>query len=130
RLCWIFFFQAEDGIRCGHVTGVQTCALPILYLDNRNGTFVSNPIVATDGTVFTTAIINTPGGGNSRNIRRPDRVPAVDPILRSGGLAYLNPAAFAMPQPGTFGNLARNAFKGPHFVQLDFTLSKRFIIRE
>src|SRR5437870_9063283 len=25
-----FFFQAEDGIRDGHVTGVQTCALPIL----------------------------------------------------------------------------------------------------
>src|SRR6266508_4913679 len=24
-----FFFQAEDGIRAGHVTGVQTCALPI-----------------------------------------------------------------------------------------------------
>src|SRR5439155_13470882 len=24
-----FSFQAEDGIRAGHVTGVQTCALPI-----------------------------------------------------------------------------------------------------
>src|SRR5690625_554192 len=24
-----FFFQAEDGTRDGHVTGVQTCALPI-----------------------------------------------------------------------------------------------------
>src|SRR5690349_21192426 len=24
-----FFFQAEDGIRCLYVTGVQTCALPI-----------------------------------------------------------------------------------------------------
>src|SRR6266513_990092 len=36
--CWrplacaldFFFFQAEDGIRCRNVTGVQTCALPIL----------------------------------------------------------------------------------------------------
>src|SRR5437660_8572791 len=27
--CLFFFFQAEDGIRDGHVTGVQTCALPI-----------------------------------------------------------------------------------------------------
>src|SRR6266511_4903029 len=26
---YIFFFQAEDGIRDFHVTGVQTCALPI-----------------------------------------------------------------------------------------------------
>src|SRR5207253_5373990 len=29
-----FFFQAEDGIRDGHVTGVQTCALPICHLDD------------------------------------------------------------------------------------------------
>src|SRR6267154_5937706 len=28
-----FFFQAEDGIRDGRVTGVQTCALPILVAD-------------------------------------------------------------------------------------------------
>src|SRR5690625_7512644 len=28
-LFFFFFFQAEDGIRAGHVTGVQTCALPI-----------------------------------------------------------------------------------------------------
>src|SRR2546425_11793977 len=27
-----FFFQAEDGIRDKLVTGVQTCALPILHL--------------------------------------------------------------------------------------------------
>src|SRR5690606_39295711 len=27
-----FFFQAEDGIRAFHVTGVQTCALPIFIL--------------------------------------------------------------------------------------------------
>src|SRR5439155_5669801 len=27
------FFQAEDGIRDGHVTGVQTCALPISVVD-------------------------------------------------------------------------------------------------
>src|SRR5690606_40393867 len=26
-----FFFQAEDGIRDFHVTGVQTCALPIYF---------------------------------------------------------------------------------------------------
>src|SRR5439155_2724798 len=28
---FFFFFQAEDGIRDGHVTGVQTCALPIFW---------------------------------------------------------------------------------------------------
>src|SRR6267143_2461880 len=29
---FFFFFQAEDGIRDGTVTGVQTCALPISVL--------------------------------------------------------------------------------------------------
>src|SRR6266581_2530409 len=31
----LFFFQAEDGIRDGRVTGVQTCALPIYRADLR-----------------------------------------------------------------------------------------------
>src|SRR5438876_11163716 len=36
-ICFVFFFfffQAEDGIRDGRVTGVQTCALPILYISS------------------------------------------------------------------------------------------------
>src|SRR5690606_41190145 len=32
---FFFFFQAEDGIRDFHVTGVQTCALPISCLRGR-----------------------------------------------------------------------------------------------
>src|SRR5690606_40607312 len=31
------FFQAEDGIRDFHVTGVQTCALPISFPTMRGG---------------------------------------------------------------------------------------------
>ena len=27
----VFFFQAKDGVRGAHVTGVQTCALPIWF---------------------------------------------------------------------------------------------------
>ena len=56
--------------------------------------------------VCTEAIINTPGGGNTRNVRRPDVVPGVDLFLPNG---YLNPAAFAIPQPGTYGNLQRGS---------------------
>src|SRR6266511_4820742 len=33
---FVFFFQAEDGIRDFHVTGVQTCALPISGPDTTN----------------------------------------------------------------------------------------------
>src|SRR3712207_8980144 len=31
---FLFFFQAEDGIRDIGVTGVQTCALPIFFFSN------------------------------------------------------------------------------------------------
>src|SRR5690348_17560791 len=34
-----FFFQAEDGIRDGRVTGVQTCALPIFHIGGKIVTF-------------------------------------------------------------------------------------------
>src|SRR5260370_9791501 len=35
-LVLVFFFQAEDGIRCSSVTGVEPCALPFLRI-NRTG---------------------------------------------------------------------------------------------
>src|SRR6266481_8945660 len=46
----VFFFQAEDGIRDGTVTGVQTCALPISLLKDEGrppcqalGAYTSSP---------------------------------------------------------------------------------------
>src|SRR3989441_13227762 len=40
---FVFFFQAEDGIRDKLVTGVQTCALPI-YLGSEETVVMANPI--------------------------------------------------------------------------------------
>jgi hypothetical protein len=40
------------------------------------------------------------------------------------GVRWLNPAAFAAPQPGTFGNLPRNHLRGPEFWQVDLNVSK------
>src|SRR5690348_18445320 len=40
---FFFFFQAEDGIRDGRVTGVQTCALPISRNVARSRTWVDLP---------------------------------------------------------------------------------------
>src|SRR5690625_7977143 len=43
-MCFIiFFFQAEDGIRDGHVTGVQTCALPISRIISEAGMTLQSP---------------------------------------------------------------------------------------
>src|SRR2546426_9031488 len=58
---FFFFFQAEDGIRDYKVTGVQTCALPIL------------PRVA------------------ARVLSRRARQPAADPVARRGPRVVRNP---------------------------------------
>src|SRR5207248_3902556 len=39
---FFFFFQAEDGIRDRTVTGVQTCALPISYIEYLKETGLSD----------------------------------------------------------------------------------------
>src|SRR5207302_3389182 len=52
-LDYVFFFQAEDGIRDFHVTGVQTCALPIWPLQPpplAPGPFVPAPLLPGPGT--------------------------------------------------------------------------------
>src|SRR5690606_40650041 len=41
-----FFFQAEDGIRDFHVTGVQTCALPIYRAGMASGIDMSARMVS------------------------------------------------------------------------------------
>lgn len=56
-------------------------------------------------------------------------VPGVNPVLASG-TAYLNPAAFTTPAPGTFGNLGRGSIYGPSFRNYDFSLFKNFKIRD
>lgn len=76
-----------------------------------------------------TAVVNAPGGGASRQTRRPDLIPGVNPFL-DNDRNLLNPAAFAIPEPGTFGNLPRNALKGPNFKQFDMILAKKFQITE
>ena len=43
---------------------------------------------------------------------------------------FLNPAAFAVPLAGTFGNLSRNALKGPNFRQFDLIFNKRIKFSE
>jgi hypothetical protein len=107
--------------RSGLPVPVQIVRPDVVYSDGAGNIF-ANPAVDR------VAIINTPRGGASRNVRRPDVVPGVDPFIEDGGLLFLNPAAFATPQPGTFGNLERNSIHGPNFKQVDFVMSKKFAL--
>src|SRR5438309_1596264 len=69
RLLIFFFFQAEDGIRDGTVTGVQTCALPICLGGHCNGGMfafeVARRLVAEGDEVDALVIID----GSARNAR-------------------------------------------------------------
>lgn len=75
-----------------------------------------------------TAVVNTPGGGASRNVRRPNVTG--EPFYLDNDRFILNPAAFSTPAPGEFGNLPRNALRGPIFRQFDLILNKRFQLTE
>jgi len=70
-----------------------------------------------------------PGGGSTRGTRRPDLIPGVNPYLNNDR-SRLNPAAFSIPKPGTFGNLPRNYLRGPISRQIDLVLNKKFPIAE
>jgi len=91
--------------------------------------------VDADGRVFNgpgqgrTAVINTPAGGASRGVRRPDLISGVNPYL-GDDRSFLNPAAFAIPKPGTYGNLQRGFLHGPNFTQFDLIVTKRFLLTE
>jgi hypothetical protein len=69
--------------------------------------------------------------GNSAN-QRPNLVLGVPltPAAGSTPLQWINPAAFAVPAPETWGNLGKNAFRGPALWQIDTGLRRRIALRE
>jgi len=53
------------------------------------------------------------------------------PVLtNTKAVQYFNPAAFAKPAAGTFGDIGRNAIYGPGFGSVDFSVFKRTPITE
>src|SRR5579884_2293136 len=73
---FFFFFQAEDGIRDGHVTGVQTCALPIWSPEARN-----NPNTHLTFSYSTQLVILDDNGRLERVIAAHDVGRAINPRL-------------------------------------------------
>src|SRR6266511_4666231 len=114
---FFFFFQAEDGIRDFHVTGVQTCTLPIYrvegvqpadHVDDR-GDVLGGDDLADPG-------VDRPGGDP------PGRVPSYQHDL-DGGVRRVQPAydlegrveLQAGPEHqhvGTRGQVGQRAFGG------------------
>lgn len=59
--------------------------------------------------------------------QRPDLVPGAssNPVL-GGPDRYFDPSAFALPEAGFYGNLARNTLIGPGLATTDLSINKRF----
>ena len=69
--------------------------------------------------------------GNTSD-QRPDLVPGVS-LTPPGGSTigqWLNPAAFAVPAAGTFGDAPRDVARGPGAWQMDFGVGKRVALTE
>src|SRR3712207_6463617 len=130
RYLVVFFFQAEDGIRDIGVTGVQTCALPILTVSGE---------APADATVESPAPQPVKGGrrgGLSRSARaREDRrtgyllitptvvivgVMVVLPILWTVSLAFQQVRLLNLRTTGIIGEFDvdnfRNVLTSPGFV--------------
>jgi hypothetical protein len=71
-------------------------------------------------------------GGIFGGALRPNLVPGVPTRPSDYSLPnnQFNKAAFSLPAPGTFGNLGRNALRGPGFAQVDFSITKNTRLTE
>jgi hypothetical protein len=74
---------------------------------------------------------NRSGDGNTRN---PDR-PSFNPSYTGSALIgkqtkWFDPNAFVLPPAGTWGNLGREAFRGPNLVNMDLSLLKNIAVSE
>ncbi|HEY4360041.1 MAG TPA: carboxypeptidase regulatory-like domain-containing protein [Bryobacteraceae bacterium] len=81
--------------------------------------------------VSLTRAANTLPDQNNLSTQRPNLVPGVPLYLDYATTGrWLNPAAFAMPAAGTWGNLGRNVLRAPGGFQIDTALSKRVRLTE
>jgi hypothetical protein len=85
--------------------------------------FGTTPVDITTG-------VNTLGTASSVG-QRPNLVPGQPIYLHTSDTTqWLNPAAFALPAPGTIGNLSRGMVRGKPINTLDASLNKNWGLRE
>src|SRR5204863_2136130 len=74
---------------------------------------------------------NRSGDGNTRNPDRPNINPSfTGPVILGSQTQWFNPAAFLVPNAGTFGNLGRGTYNGPGLAEVDMSVFKNTSLSE
>ncbi len=81
-------------------------------------------------TVFSSNDTTGTGEGEQRANLIGDPFAGVSHAFNKGGVTWLNQSAFVDPAPGTLGNSGRNAFYGPGYASVDFSVVKNTKITE
>ena len=88
---------------------------------------------ASSGVPINISIKRKPGAlldGNTSS-QRPDLIPGQSIYAANQTIDnWFNPAAFAVPASGTWGDLGRNIARGPGYYEIDTALQKRFRLTE
>jgi hypothetical protein len=115
-----------EGWSIGAVMSART-GLPVNVTLQRSDLafFNQDGVMVQLGTPGALPALDTPLGGATRGSMRPDAAAGVDPYFDQRLLVF-NPAAFRVPLPGSYGNLARNSLRGPGFAQLDSQITRTF----
>ena len=93
-----------------------------------------NSLMTFHGGIPITVLSASDTSGTGEGVQRAELVPGVSPYAGARkekiGANWLNPDAFTNPEPGTFGNSGRNAFYGPGYSDVDFSVFKNTPITE
>ena len=74
---------------------------------------------------------NRSGDGDTRNPDRPSLNPAfTGPVVTGNPNQWINPNAFVLSTPGTWGTLGRGVYNGPGLADVDLSLFKRIAVTE
>ena len=135
-----FNFKGDKGLSAfdmrNNLVGNFTYDLPMKAAGHLNalvgGWELGGIITLSSGTPFTALTSFSESRDQARSVSdRPNLVAGAsgNPVL-GGPDKYFNPAAFALPTLGTYGNLGRDTLIGPGFVGTDMTLVKSTQITE
>lgn len=132
-------FKAERGLATFHRAHVAVISYiyPVPFFKTASNAFLRHALGGwqlSGVTTFNTGLpinigINPDQAGIGQTGQRPN---VVGDWKQGGGqrLQWFNTAAFALPAPGTFGNLGRNVVIGPGTNNWDASLMKNFNFRE